>query len=156
MSTPKILLFLDLVTLNTKSRFAKSVTLFFISKQKTLTSEGRVKIEFLPRAAGKTHKAIEYAHEHNGYICTFSKAEAKRVYDLAQKMGKPILMPKTPQDLLHGVRNPFIVDNAEMVLSILLAEKGINFIPMITITDPDDSKLKNHYLNGEWPDKGLL
>lgn len=112
-----------------------------------------MKIEFLSRCMGKTHKAIEFAHKNKCLLMTFSKSEAQRVFDLAKKMGKPIEMPITPQSELRGNKKSVVIDNADWVLQILLAEKGINSIPMITINDPDIPKIQNSYLNGVWEGK---
>ena len=101
-----------------------------------------MKILFLPIGQGKTYQAIKYAHENGAIILTFSKSEAKRVYDIAMKMKLPIIMPVTINDNLHGFKRPIVVDNADLILQILLQEKGVDNIQMMTINDPDVSKVK--------------
>lgn len=83
------------------------------------------------RRWGKTVRLIEAAAEDGGVIVCFSRHEADRVRDLAEKMGVTIRPPLSYDQLdrLRGM-NPTSVpchfDNADRILSMIAGAHGLS------------------------------
>jgi hypothetical protein len=94
-----------------------------------------------PRQSGKTTKLIQLAaKEEYGLIVTNNKMQAKRVFELAQKLHLKIPMPITYDEFINrkyaGMNvSALFIDNAEILLQ-MMAKAPIKAITMSN-SDPD-------------------
>ena len=68
---------------------------------------------FLPPRVGKTYALIDIAHRDGLYIITKDIKEARRVFELAQKVNKKVRFPMTYDDIKRG---KFIGTDTETIL----------------------------------------
>lgn len=99
------------------------------------------------RQTGKTTKLIQLSSKTGGTIITFNKDTARYASLKAKEMGLVIpdpvdintLMSTTYQNSASGKMSNVIVDDADMVLKVMLEKFNVNSISAISMCNNDPS-----------------
>ena len=94
-----------------------------------------MKIIIADRQSGKTTLAIKRAHEIDAYIVCSTHKEAIRILKESKKMNIYIRFPITYNEFIHGNFfgkgcKAFIIDNVDMLLSMMARDVKIDMITM--------------------------
>ncbi len=113
----------------------------------------------MPRGGGKTTALIRLAAESNGYIVCRSMRDARRISDMAAKLGINIRFPLTYLDILERPgpscadhsKIPLLLDNLEDFLLVIGNITAYSTTPTeLVIRKPRDI---GKYLDGVWADE---